>query len=79
MVQEVIPVRSRDKKERKYTGTQKLPVIIVVLFSSDYILLHILFLIGVIPWTKPNKKRGRLFYSLIVMLYCSKEFPNSLV
>ena len=41
------------------------------MFSSDSILLRILFLIDVIPWTKPNRKRGRPFYySPTVMMRC---------
>ena len=40
------------------------------MFSSDSILLHILFLIDVIR-TKPNRKRGRSFYySPTVMVRC---------
>ncbi len=41
------------------------------MFSSDSILLRILFLIDVIPWSKPNRKRGRPFYySPTVMVRC---------
>ena len=41
------------------------------MFSSDSILLRILFLIDVIPWSKPNRKRGRpYYYSPTVMVRC---------
>ena len=41
------------------------------MFSSDSILLRILFLIGVIPGPKPLRKRGRpYFYSPTVMVRC---------
>ncbi len=41
------------------------------MFSSDSILLRILFLIGVILWPKPNRNRGRPFYySPTVMVRC---------
>ena len=41
------------------------------MFSSDSILLRILFLIDVIPWSKPNRKKGRPFYySPTVMVRC---------
>ncbi len=41
------------------------------MFSSDSILLRILFLIGVIPWAKPLKKRGKpYYYSPTVMVRC---------
>ena len=41
------------------------------MFSSDSILLRILFLIGVIPRPKPLRKRGRPFYySPTVMVRC---------
>ncbi len=41
------------------------------MFNSDSILLHILFLIGMIPWPKPNRKRSKLFcYSPTAILRC---------
>ncbi len=41
------------------------------MFSSDSILLRILFLIDVIPWPKPLKKRGKpYYYSPTVMVRC---------
>ncbi len=41
------------------------------MFNSDSILLRILFLIDVIPWPKPLKKRGKpYYYSPTVMVRC---------
>ncbi len=40
------------------------------MFSSDSILLRILFLIDVIPWSKPNRKRESSFL-LFTNKYCT--------